>query len=1039
MIPFLISSTVLMAAVILLRQVFKNRISRRLQYGLWLIVLIRLVLPVQLGTSPVSIDQSAPVKQVESVVTGTVREPVAGPSYTVIYNQVAQEYVSAGQNIQIPEIQTQVHTETTQRISAPTFAEIANTVWLTGAVLMGLWFLFVNLRFGHTLRKFSTEITVADCPTPVKVCPRLQSPCLSGFGRPTVYLTENFAADPQRLRHILAHELTHLRHGDLLWSAVRSILLCVYWFHPLVWVSAILSKRDCELACDEGALKRLGEDQRIPYGRTLLDTVARTPSPHHLLETATSMNETKKQLKERVNFIVKKPKFYLILTVCVLLIIAVAAACTFTGAPEPTLTPTEPTETTAAPTEPTETEPRDPRLFNDEQLAELQALFTGYYNMRTNWYNAAMLATFDSPYNLYAYDLFSVGTGDPTDAQLTDEELAFLQDTNFQEAGYGATRMSREYADSVLTRLFGLTTADIEMESRWLKYWDKTDCYYIISEGHAAMDFRLLGARYQENDIILIEYYNPYTLNITVQQMTLQPVSGGYHILSNREIPRSTLYPDAKLVSETWNDDIRSLFANHAHGINWLYASLRSTFSSTEYINFYTLLYGVQSGATISQQELDFLRANGMDPDGAPIQKFSVSFLDEILTRYFGLPFAQCAGIGLEKMVYNPETDSYYCQYTDYTPGTVAFTGMETHSNGVTFYYEYILNSQHTAMRVFLEKQADSYTIVSNTSGNDPSANNGWYPYASPKPLSYNEYFSTVHVFYDYCTTHVTRWCVTENGSLGTLYSEGIPNPGFALCHDEDGFFIISFPDDEQVSAKPTGTRREDKFYLDSSGAPLDVIWEVPGSGSIGTFDCCLTDGKYAYLVQNQNTILCLDLWTGEITTVFQGDHIPTESPACIQLYDQSILIFLTQSGNNLAINRLHLASGIHDVLYSQIPMDCFRAFFSFYCPDSDTLCWVTMNPDYFTRLLDILKDPESSAYNKQTKEIIKYHTLFSGDNSIWDCLGLGSLIAHPDFIELVQLVETLEEKPSQIIHTYTISDGNHQQTPHYWDAHMNE
>ena len=49
MIPFLISATVLIAAVIGARQLFKNRISRRLQYALWLIVAIRLILPVQFG------------------------------------------------------------------------------------------------------------------------------------------------------------------------------------------------------------------------------------------------------------------------------------------------------------------------------------------------------------------------------------------------------------------------------------------------------------------------------------------------------------------------------------------------------------------------------------------------------------------------------------------------------------------------------------------------------------------------------------------------------------------------------------------------------------------------------------------------------------------------------------------------------------------------------------------------------------------------------------------------------------------------------
>lgn len=44
--------------------------------------------------------------------------------------------------------------------------------------------------------------------------------------------------------------------------------------NPLVWVAAWFSRLDCELACDEGALKRLGEEERIAYGKTLLQVVS---------------------------------------------------------------------------------------------------------------------------------------------------------------------------------------------------------------------------------------------------------------------------------------------------------------------------------------------------------------------------------------------------------------------------------------------------------------------------------------------------------------------------------------------------------------------------------------------------------------------------------------------------------------------------------------------------------------------------------------------------------------------------------------------
>lgn len=765
MTKILISSTVLILAVIALRGLFKNRISRRLQYALWLIVALRLALPIQLGTSAISVQRMEP-KKLETTITQTVREPISGPSYTVIYSQVAEEYATAGQNIQTPEIRHEIEVETAQRITVPTVGEIVNAIWACGVIVMAAWFLFVNLRFYRELRKNAAEIAVSNCPIPVKVCPTLTSPCLSGLFRPTVYLTESCADDPQRLRHILAHELTHLRHGDLYWSALRSILLCLYWFHPLVWVAAILSKRDCELACDEGALAQLGEDQRVAYGKTLLDTVARAPSPNHLLETATSMNETKKQLKERVNFIVKKPKFYLILTVCLLLIIAVTIGCTFTGAPDdnpnwtcpcsimvdgvqyhtyfekaeidtdsiviaghieersceisemPTKNDTsnfdtcvgEPyawvdgrlylrcdgqwnvcvnadyqdaIETTTSPTEttPPSTSPAEP-VFDEFLLKQIELIFTGYYDMRTNWYNAAMLATFDSPQKIDAFDLFSVGTGDPADRRLTDEELEYLRKTMpnigpIPDQGSIPCRMSREYVENVLDQYFGLTTADLKTNDSRFTYWEKTDCYYVVSEGHAALDFRLLGAVRQEDGTILFEYYNPYVISPKyIYEAVIRRVNGGYHVLSNRIIEKSNLNPNAKLVTETPPETedlikkLENLFGKRdavsSHRAGWYNDTLRTRFSSLQALDFHWIFSfapGIPGCYELTEAEIAYLQnfkgTKGSLSVDQPIYRIQRSYVEEVLDQYFGI---QPGEIEIESnmMVYWEETDCYY-------------------------------------------------------------------------------------------------------------------------------------------------------------------------------------------------------------------------------------------------------------------------------------------------------------------------------------------------------------------------------------------
>ena len=199
----------------------------------------------------------------------------------------------------------------------------------------------------------------------------LPSPCLFGFFRPKVYLTPICTKDETHLRHVLTHELTHYAHKDHIWSLVRCVCLCVYWFNPLVWIAAGLAKRDCELACDEAVLKKLGDEERISYGKTLVDMVANSNSPAHYLETATAMYETKKALKERVNHIMKKHKHLFISALSLILVLFIATGCVFTGANLPTEpNPTDPPTTTAPPET---TVPPTTESLDNEQARYLEA------------------------------------------------------------------------------------------------------------------------------------------------------------------------------------------------------------------------------------------------------------------------------------------------------------------------------------------------------------------------------------------------------------------------------------------------------------------------------------------------------------------------------------------------------------------------------------------------------------------------------------------------------------------------------------------
>ncbi|MDD4237990.1 MAG: M56 family metallopeptidase, partial [Desulfotomaculaceae bacterium] len=119
---------------------------------------------------------------------------------------------------------------------------------------------------------------------------------------------------------------------DLIWSFIRCGLLVFYWFNPLVWVAAIMSKRDCELACDYGVIKELDEGDRLTYGKTLVDLISQRGQKNNVLCIATTMYGSAKGIKERITMIAKNKKMKATTLFTVLLIMILSAGCTFTTA-----------------------------------------------------------------------------------------------------------------------------------------------------------------------------------------------------------------------------------------------------------------------------------------------------------------------------------------------------------------------------------------------------------------------------------------------------------------------------------------------------------------------------------------------------------------------------------------------------------------------------------------------------------------------------------------------------------------------------------
>lgn len=331
---WIVSSSVLILVVIALRYVLRGKLSLRMQYALWLLVLVRLLVPVSFGASDLSVMNAVP-ERAPTVQQGTDRQDIVGERNDAPANAGTVGIPAQSMNEAAPP--DLVQNVTTATVTAPTvektdWARIAKTVWLAGAAALGLVFLAVNLRFGKKLRRSRERVEETDACLPVYESGETDTPCLFGVAKPSIYVTPDTRTEAETLRYALAHEQTHYRHGDNLWAVLRGVCLALHWYNPLVWWAAELSRRDAELACDEATIRRIGESERAAYGRTLIRmTCEKRPA---LLVTATMMTDSGKGLKERISLLVKKPKTAAYTAVAVLLIAGLSVACTFTGGRE---------------------------------------------------------------------------------------------------------------------------------------------------------------------------------------------------------------------------------------------------------------------------------------------------------------------------------------------------------------------------------------------------------------------------------------------------------------------------------------------------------------------------------------------------------------------------------------------------------------------------------------------------------------------------------------------------------------------------------
>lgn len=274
-----------------LKPLYRDRITRAVQYYVWLLVLARLVLPVTLGLGVLgglAPDGAAPQAD------GNLRW-----EGNLISDGISPDSPSGA----APEARP-------LDLSRQSLLPLLPWLWGAGA---GVTLLVHGVGYGRFCHRVRRRCTPADAPTQALVLelwgprrgapevffsPLVPTPMLVGLLRPRVYLPEDGYA-PGQLRDILLHELTHLRRHDLLVKWAALLVQAVHWFNPVLYLARRELNHACELACDEAVVRGMDREERIRYGQTLLSAAARARPPRGAVSA--TLCEEKARMRERLH------------------------------------------------------------------------------------------------------------------------------------------------------------------------------------------------------------------------------------------------------------------------------------------------------------------------------------------------------------------------------------------------------------------------------------------------------------------------------------------------------------------------------------------------------------------------------------------------------------------------------------------------------------------------------------------------------------------------------------------------------------------
>ncbi len=344
-----IISSVLILIVFIVDKLLSNRINLRIILFLWLLVLLRLIIPVFLSTT-YSFYNLLP----ESITENIVYENVTDIAFkdTIILEPKAIDYSNSANNNIVKD--TKAIEKTNLSVIDKIRGYLKNLsifaylflFWLAGASFVAVKKIYTGLKFRKIIADFkqiSMNEILSECrkklqyskKITVKISKYINSPMTFGVINPTIILPENLIGNipPNKLRMIMIHEMAHIKRRDILVNNIWLFAKILHWYNPLIYIAYKQYLMNAELSCDKIVLDNISDDEKYDYSQSLLDVlkISRSASTVKTL-AGLAFCEDNTKIRKRVNKMLNSKKQIKAAGILTVLLAFMLFFCCFTTA-----------------------------------------------------------------------------------------------------------------------------------------------------------------------------------------------------------------------------------------------------------------------------------------------------------------------------------------------------------------------------------------------------------------------------------------------------------------------------------------------------------------------------------------------------------------------------------------------------------------------------------------------------------------------------------------------------------------------------------